>query len=355
MHRMTLLAWSGKARIPDFMVRTEQPENSLDNNAVRHTEKMYRGLANMNSRERHEARYKRRIAKRQARRDEYSRRFGSYEEVFSYEHLYEAAKNCCKGVMWKNSTQSYVARKVSNVAKTYDALTDRTFRSRGFHEFDIIERGKPRHIKSVHIAERVVQRCLCDNILVPVFEHSFIYDNAASLKGKGIDFSMDRLDAHLHQFYRKHGAEALKHAYVLTGDFSDFFNSAPHDTIYKESRRRIHDPNVQRLACQFMEDFGEKGFGLGSQVSQIDALMVGSPLDHYIKEELRVKYYGRYMDDFYLIHESKDYLRKCLEKIRQKCAELGLVLNRKKTGIAPLSGGVKFLKTKFFLTDTGAV
>ena len=42
-----------------------------------------------------------------------------------------------------------------------------------------------------------------------------------------------------------------------------------------------------------MEDFGDVGFGLGSQVSQIDALMVASPLDHFIKEQLHIKYYGR--------------------------------------------------------------
>lgn len=309
----------------------------------------------MNSKERHEARYQRRVAARQAKREAYSKSFGNYEDVFSYKNLYEAGKNCCKGVMWKNSTQSYAARMVTNTASTHNTLMKREFKSRGFHDFDLIERGKLRHIRSVHISERVVQRCLCDNILVPTFSHSFVYDNAASLKGKGVDFAMDRLDTHLHRFYRKHGADAVSKAYVLTGDFSDFFNSAPHGIIYKETERRIHDPDVRRLACQFMEDFGNRGFGLGSQVSQIDALMVASPLDHFIKEKLRIKHYGRYMDDFYLIHEDKEYLRYCMEQIKIQCEKYGFVLNKKKTRIAPLRNGVKFLKTKFFLTETGRV
>lgn len=309
----------------------------------------------MNSKERHEARYQRRVAARQAKREAYSKSFGNYEDVFSYKNLYEAGKNCCKGVMWKNSTQSYAARMVTNTASTHDTLMKREFKSRGFHDFDLIERGKLRHIRSVHISERVVQRCLCDNILVPTFSHSFVYDNAASLKGKGVDFAMDRLDTHLHRFYRKHGADAVSKAYVLTGDFSDFFNSVPHGIIYKETERRIHDPDVRRLACQFMEDFGNRGFGLGSQVSQIDALMVASPLDHFIKEKLRIKHYGRYMDDFYLIHEDKEYLRYCMEQIKIQCEKYGFVLNKKKTRIAPLRNGVKFLKTKFFLTETGRV
>lgn len=260
----------------------------------------------MNSKERHEIRYQRRVAARQAKRIAYSESFGRYEDVFSYEHLYQAGKNCCKGVMWKNSTQSYMSRITTNTASTHDALLRREFRSRGFHDFDLIERGKLRHIRSVHISERVVQRCLCDNILVPVFSHSFVFDNAASLKGKGVDFAMDRLDRHLHRFYRKFGVEGVESGGVLTGDFSDFFNSAPHSIIYREAERRIHDDDVRRIACQFMEDFGDVGFGLGSQVSQIDALMVASPLDHFIKEQLHIKYYGRYMDDFYLIHENRE-------------------------------------------------
>lgn len=309
----------------------------------------------MNSKERHEIRYQRRVAARQAKRIAYSESFGRYEDVFSYEHLYQAGKNCCKGVMWKNSTQSYMSRITTNTASTHDALLRREFRSRGFHDFDLIERGKLRHIRSVHISERVVQRCLCDNILVPVFSHSFVFDNAASLKGKGVDFAMDRLDKHLHRFYRKFGVEGVESGGVLTGDFSDFFNSAPHSIIYREAERRIHDGDVRRIACQFMEDFGDVGFGLGSQVSQIDALMVASPLDHFIKEQLHIKYYGRYMDDFYLIHENREYLKYCMEEIRKKCKEYGFVLNEKKTKIAPLRKGVKFLKTKFFLNETGAV
>lgn len=176
----------------------------------------------MNSKERHEIRYQRRVAARQAKRTAYSESFGRYEDVFSYEHLYQAGKNCCKGVMWKNSTQSYMSRITTNTASTHDALLRREFRSRGFHDFDLIERGKLRHIRSVHISERVVQRCLCDNILVPVFSHSFVFDNAASLKGKGVDFAMDRLDKHLHRFYRKFGVEGVESGGVLTGDFLRF-------------------------------------------------------------------------------------------------------------------------------------
>ena len=52
-------------------------------------------------------------------------------------------------------------------------------------------------------------------------------------------------------------------------------------------------------------------------------------MDHYIKEELKIKYYVRYQDDFILLHESKDYLKMCLEKIKEFLTKEKLTLNRK--------------------------
>lgn len=105
-----------------------------------------------------------------------------------------------------------------------------------------------------------------------------------------------------------------------------------------------------------INDFGgEKGLGLGSQISQICALTYPSKLDHYIKEKLKIKYYARYMDDGYLLHPDKQYLQECLTKITEICNELDIKLNTKKTQIVKIERGINFLKTKFYLTDTGRV
>ena len=63
--------------------------------------------------------------------------------------------------------------------------------------------------------------------------------------------------------------------------------------------------------------------------SQVLAIFYLNDLDHYIKEELKIKYYIRYQDDFLLFHESKEYLKECLEKIREFLVKEKLVLNRK--------------------------
>ena len=122
----------------------------------------------MTSEERREIRYQRRKAKRDEARLKRSQSCGDFDEVFSFRHLYLAGKKCCKGVYWKNSTQRYVGNLIPNVASTWTALHTGKFKHRGFHEFYIMERGKKRHIRSVHITERAVQKCLCDYCIVPL-------------------------------------------------------------------------------------------------------------------------------------------------------------------------------------------
>ena len=77
-------------------------------------------------------------------------------------------------------------------------------------------------------------------------------------------------------------------------------------------------------------------------------------MDHMIKERLGIKFYGRYMDDFYLIHPDKEYLLYCLEEIRKFLVPLGLELNHK-TAVFPLSQGIDFLGFRTYMTDSGKV
>lgn len=98
-----------------------------------------------------------------------------------------------------------------------------------------------------------------------------------------------------------------------------------------------------------------KGMGLGSQITQLVQLAVLDDMDHYIKEKLKIKGYIRYMDDFILIHEDKNHLKKCLKDIISLLAEIGLEINEKKTGIQPIRHGIHFLGFSFRLTDTGKV
>lgn len=305
----------------------------------------------MNSAERREARYQRRKAARMKKKAAALREYGDFETVFSFERLYESYRASVRGVGWKASTQRYKAASLANVTKTQEELIAGRYRSKGFYEFDIVERGKPRHIRSVHISERVVQRCLCDYCLVPMLSRSFIYDNGASLRGKGYDFAVSRVTHFLAEHYRKHGREG----YVLVFDFSKYFDTAQHEPVFREFERSGIDDRLVALSKYFIQNFGDVGLGLGSQVSQIAALALPNRIDHYIKDVLGMKHYARYMDDGCIISESKEKLEICLRELRRLCAEHGIRLNPKKTQIIKLTRGFTFAKVRFRYGANGKV
>lgn len=305
----------------------------------------------MTSEERREARYRRRVAKRAAKKAAACAECDDFDKVFSYEHLYRSYQRCRRNVAWKASVQKYITQAPLMVQQTYERLQQGKWRSSGFYEFDINERGKLRHIKSVTIGERVVQRCLCDYALVPMLGRTFVYDNAASLQYKGYHFAIRRLCEHLREHYRKHGTEG----YVLLFDFRKFFDNVSHRVCKDILREEFTDERIIAITEHFMDMFGEKGLGLGSQISQTFALASANRLDHYVKDVCGIRGYGRYMDDGYVIHESKERLQEILEGIRQICAELEITLNEKKTHIFKLTHGFTYLKARIYLTDTGKV
>lgn len=305
----------------------------------------------MTSEERHKARYHRRVQRRREKKEEMCRGYDDFNEVFSYKNLYEAYRKCRRNVSWKASVQKYVSQAPIMVNRTYKQLQNGKFRSKGFYEFDLNERGKMRHIKAVPIQERVVQRCLCDNAMVPVLSRTFIYDNAASLERKGYHFAIRRCCQHLREHYRKYGTEG----YILLFDFRKFFDSVSHRLCKKIMREEFSDSRITSLTEHFIDCFGENGLGLGSQISQTFALASANRLDHFIKEVCRIHGYGRYMDDGYLIHRSKEYLHHCLDGIRRMCRALEITINEKKTHIVRITHGFTFLQARIYLSDTGRV
>ena len=304
----------------------------------------------MTSEERHKAREARRKAKRAAKRAE-ALRACSFEKVISSASLVKAANMSRRGVNWKASVQRYHINLLRNTWALHQKLLRGEPVVQGFICFDLIERGKLRHIRSVHFKERVVQRSLCDNALVPILSRSLIYDNGASIKGKGIHFAMFRCREHLRQYYRKHGSNR---GWVLQVDFKGYFDNIEHGPVREMLKKHFDDPRLLKLAWSFVESFGEKSLGIGSQVSQILAVAYCSAVDHYAVEVLGLNLSARYNDDSYFIHESREYLQYCLGILVNKWEAMGIRINWKKTQIIPLRR-FTFLKVRFETTDRGKV
>ena len=219
-----------------------------------------------------------------------------------------------------------------------------------YNTFEVFE-PKRRVVMSNSYKDKVVQHSLCDNVLEPILTRSFITDNYASQVGKGTHYGLDRLREFLRRFYRKNGIDG----WILKADISKYFYSIRHDVLKSLIRKKITDPDVLWLVEMIIDSTeGNVGIPIGNQSSQLFALLYLNNLDHFIKEKLGIKYYGRYMDDFFLIHEDKAYLQYCRAEIEKHVAAIGLSLNNK-TNIYPLRNGVDFLGFHTYLTETGAV
>lgn len=238
-----------------------------------------------------------------------------------------------------------------NVCTIKKQLYNGTYKSKGFHEFVERERGKVRLIQSVHITERMVQKCLCDYCLLPIFKPTFIYDNAACIKGKGVSFAIRRIKAHLHEYYRENNTNE---GYILLFDVKSFFNSIDHDILLGFVREKILDDKIYGLFEYFIRCFkGDTGLGLGSQVSQVSAAIYMNKFDHYFKDVLGIKYFGRYMDDGYIICRSKKKLQEFKKIIIEQLGKLKLKANENKTQIFRLDKGFTYLKRRFTLHSNG--
>ena len=305
----------------------------------------------MKSEDRRAIRRARREEKRRRKREERAREC-TLEKVADLNSLYKAQREAARGVAWKASTQRYQWHWLLKIASARKALLAGEEICRGFHEFDITERGQHRHISSVHFSERVVQKSLTQNVLVPAIVPSLILDNTANIKGWGTAFAIERTKMYLARHYAAHGPEG----YVLQGDFSNYFGSIPHAGVFDLLERHVTDPGAKALARHMVEVQGDVGLGLGSEPNQIYAVSYPNPLDHFIAECCGVGAYVRYMDDFIIIHPDKADLWAIAAALYDMTRQMGLVLHPKKTHVTKLTRGFVFLKKKFtYDRQTGGV
>lgn len=301
-------------------------------------------------------------------------------------NLLHACKRLKHSSGWKYSTQRILCNRLRTVNSLKHKIHNGTYRQEKGTTFRMHEYGHKRIVKALSNTDLLVQHTLCDQILTPKISPLLIYDNGASIKGKGISFSRLRLDKHLHEYYRKHG----NRGYILLIDYRKFFDNIHHDKLLEMYSKALKDPWIigfiknilksYQIDVSFTKDpdyidkifnlydyqqipkevltgkrYMGKSLGIGSPISQISGIFFPLAIDNYIKTVLGCKYYGAFMDDRYLMHESKEYLMDVCKTIEKLSVRLGQHLNMKKTQIVKLSHGFTFLKVKYFLTDTGAV
>lgn len=313
------------------------------------------------------------------------------DTVFSPQSLHDSYMDVKKNVNFKYLTQHYGLNELREINSFIKNYKNGTFKFSKGKEFTLYERGHIRRVKPTIFKDRIPIHSFCQKVLIPILRKYIIYDNGASLKGRGIDFQRERLYAHLQKYYRKTGSNQ---GYILICDFSKFFDNLIHEKLIEAVGKKIKNQECMDFFKLILKEFeidvsymtedeymnclydlfnyieyglnispeqktGEKimrkSVDIGNEVSQICGVFYPTKIDTLIKNVYGFKYYGRYMDDMYIIHNSKDELQKVLEDIKKLSKELGIHINIKKTHILPLNRSFKFLKVIYDLSNTGKV
>ncbi|MCI9038674.1 MAG: RNA-directed DNA polymerase [Clostridia bacterium] len=277
--------------------------------------------------------------------------------------IYEAGTKSIKAAPFKQQTQLFEMNQLLLTAELQKAMKEKTYKPTKGRKFTIKERGKIRHITTNNMIDKTVNHLMCDNVLSPAIKPYLIYDNGASQTGKGVAFHRKRLEIHLHQYYRQH---KNNEGYILLIDFSGYYASIPHDLCLENLQQFLKkaDKEEAQITLWILKNIFEifnidnknrRGVDIGSQPSQNIGIAYPARIDNYIKIVKGVKHYGRYTDDMYIIHESKEFLKQLLKEIQQIANELGLIINPKKTHLCKLSQTFRILQLQYKLTETGRV
>lgn len=255
-----------------------------------------------------------------------------YEQVYDYQNLYDAYLKARRQKRYRSEVLKFSYSLEENLIQIQNELIWKTYRIGPYRPFIVYE-PKKRQIVALPFKDRVVQHAL-NSVIEPIFDRVFIYDSYACRKGKGTHRAAKRLG----YFLGKPGIH-----YYIKADIQSYFASINHSILKDLLRRRIDDQDILWLIDTILDNESGQGLPIGNLTSQLFANIYLHELDHFLKNQLSVRYYLRYMDDFIVLHASKKYLRDLLSTIDGfLSSKLALRLNPK-TRIDAIKNGIDFV------------
>lgn len=277
------------------------------------------------------------------------------EELFNLRNLNDAFYQCFEANKKKHSNQVYYNGLLFNNLDLMDEILSGTYKVSKTTNFQINERGKVRDIKSSVMRDRIVQKIICQHVLVPQLVPRFIYDNYSSIQGRGTTMARKRFENMLYKFLREIDYDYKNQGYILEIDIHKFFNNIDHEILKGMLVKDLDvSPDLLDLIFYLIDSSSdtEKGLDIGSELPQILAMYYLSKMDNYLKCHCGIKFYGRYADDMFIIARTKSELQKILKIVKWQLSLLKLKVNEKKTQIVKLKHGFTYLQTKYKITKT---
>jgi len=263
-------------------------------------------------------------------------RVGSWTNIKKATHRSQVGKKGKYGVIKFNKNRR------KNMMELRDMLHNLTYHTSEYQRFTIVaDQGKIREIfKLPYYPDRIAHHAIV-NVIEKKRVRSFIRDTFCCIKGRGLMDGTNRLQKAL-----RHNPEETK--YCLKIDIKKFFPSVHPEIMSREFRRLYKDKRFLTIMDDIIYSV-DKGLPIGSLTSQLMSNVYMSPLDHYIKDKLGVKFYFRYCDDIVVLSSQKGYLKWVLREIKKFVSErLGLEVKNTVQIFEVEKIGIDFLGYKFF-------
>lgn len=266
----------------------------------------------------------------------------TYNSIITIENLLLTWERFLRGKKHKKDVMKFQAELTTNINSLYADLKNNTYIHGPYSAFNISD-PKPRNIHKAVVRDRVLHHFIYKE-LYPYFDERFIYDSYSCRKEKGTHRALDRF----RHFALKVSKNNSRTCYVLKCDIKKFFASVDHGILEKIIERHIDDPDIKRLIRQVVSSFHSTtpgvGLPLGNLTSQLLVNVYMHEFDMYLKQELRVRYYIRYADDFVILSSDREYLEDILLKLQEFLnGKLCLTLHEHKVCITTYASGVDFL------------
>jgi hypothetical protein len=284
---------------------------------------------------------------------------------FTLEDLFDAYFDCRKHKRNSLNQLVFEADLETNLISLWRDLHEGRYKIGRSIAF-VIRHPKIREVWAADFRDRIVHH-LVYNAISDHFYRRFIRDSYACIPGRGIHDGLHRVS----RFARSVTRNWSHPAYALKIDVANFFNSIDHDRLLKILEKSIapgwrldlirqiihHDPRSKAVFKSSAALFsqvpphkslllapGGKGLPIGNLTSQFFANLYMNELDQYAKHALKVRYYGRYVDDMVLLDDDPDilnYWRLRIDTFLQE--ELGLHLHPNKIWLNRADAGIDFM------------
>ncbi|PIT92364.1 MAG: hypothetical protein COU08_02570 [Candidatus Harrisonbacteria bacterium CG10_big_fil_rev_8_21_14_0_10_42_17] len=197
---------------------------------------------------------------------------------------------------------------MDNILKLHRELKKKTYAHGSYHAFNISD-PKPRNIHKASVRDRLFHHAVY-RVMYPFFDKRFIIDSFSCRLEKGAHKAINRFRS----FFRRASKNNTKTCWVLKCDIRKFFENIDHETLISTLEKYRIDEDALWLLKNIIGSFSSKRIGiglpLGNLTSQLLVNVYMSEFDHHVKHMLKAQYYIRYADDFCVLSDNRERLKK---------------------------------------------